>query len=518
LLLGGVGSALSLPLLSACSSTSHIEVAIVGGGLAGLHAAYRLRQRGLTVSVFEGSPRVGGRMLTDRNTFFAASGQHGELGGEFIDASHATMVDLAAELGLDLYDYTHDDPSLTLRYFFGGADWAEADLIALFAPFAAAIDAARAQATDPSKLPNHTDDNGLGAFDQMSIADFLDQVNRLGGVPPAARTRQPDPVRELIEVAYTSEFGLDADEQSALNLLSLASTAPQTLAPLGDRDPRFHAQVGSDAFTSKLAAALDPAQLALEHRLVRVRSQPDGRYLLTFDRPDGRKDVLADRVVLAIPFSMLRMVDLSSVDLPDVKRRAINELGYGTHGKLLAGFSSRPWRTLGASGASYSDLGYQSSWDPSRLQPGPGGILASSVGGQQGLDLAGGSAAKARDAFLGQIDQVFPGTAATSTGAVARFTWGDYAFNLGSVACYKVGQWTSIAGSEYARVGNLLFCGEHTSVDAPGTMEGAAQTGAMVAQTVGDELGLASMMPALSVPARRIMTRAQRAIRAGRAG
>jgi monoamine oxidase len=442
-------------------------------------------------------------MFTDRATFAQPSGQHCELGGELIDTGHMTMRDLAQEFGLELLDYQDDDPTLAAdTAFFGGQKVPMADLLAGFSPIAAAIDDAWAAATDVHALPSYTDDNGLGDYDQLSVSAFLDRIGASG------------PARQLVEVAYVIEYGFPADEQSALNLITLISTDTQQLQLFGDSDERFHCAVGNDAFPSKLAAALDPTQVALEHRLVSLAAQADGRYRLSFDRPGGPKDYLADRVVLALPFTTLRQIELS-VDLPAVKRKAIDELGYGTNTKLMIGFSARPWRAQGSNGSSYSDLGYQNTWETSRLQPGPDGILTNYTGGAPGVEITDGTPEKQRDAFLMQIDQVFPGTAAASTGSVARFAWPTYPLTQGSYACYKVGQWTSIGGSEFERVGNLMFCGEHTSRDAQGFMEGAALTGAMVAETIGADLQLGMGSAALSVPAQRIAERARLALTAG---
>ncbi|MFM7078408.1 MAG: flavin monoamine oxidase family protein, partial [Bacteroidota bacterium] len=74
------------------------SIAIIGAGLAGLNCAYQLKRRGITSTIYEGSNRTGGRVLTRHN--FIASGTYTECGGEFIDTGHKHMRNLASEFGL----------------------------------------------------------------------------------------------------------------------------------------------------------------------------------------------------------------------------------------------------------------------------------------------------------------------------------------------------------------------------------------------------------------------------------
>ena len=46
------------------TNISQTQVAIIGGGLAGLHAAYLLHRAGVSFQLFEARDRLGGRILT----------------------------------------------------------------------------------------------------------------------------------------------------------------------------------------------------------------------------------------------------------------------------------------------------------------------------------------------------------------------------------------------------------------------------------------------------------------------
>ncbi|MDI3282705.1 NAD(P)/FAD-dependent oxidoreductase [Polyangium sp. 15x6] len=482
-------AALTLPIAaSACGgdpanppTEGEPTIAIVGGGIAGLHCAYRLKKLGVSATVYEASKRIGGRMYTDRMTF--PDGQHCELGGELIDTGHQTMHDLAAELGIDLLDYKNDDQSLEhLVAHIGGAKLTEAEILMGFEPIATKIDEALATLTDQEDLfVYYNKPNGGEALDKLSLSAWLDQIGASG------------PVRTLLEVAYNIEYGLEPDVTNVLNMMFLISTDTSSFQVFGDSDELFHTKDGNDTFPTRLAEDLDPAQIELDATLVSLKEAADGRYVLTFSREAGTFEVTADHVVLALPFTKLREVSIE-VALPDVKKRAIDELGYGTNAKLMVGFSSKPWRDAGSNGETFSDLPYQSTWETSRLQPGASGILTNFTGGDRGVAIGMGTPEERAAEFLDQFEQVFPGTKATHNDKVVRFHWPTHPFTKGSYSAYKVGQYTTITGSESERVKNLHFAGEHTSLDAQGYMEGGALSGAIVADEIAADLGISTQM------------------------
>jgi oxygen-dependent protoporphyrinogen oxidase len=86
------------------------SVAIVGGGLTGLTAAYRLKQRGSRVVVYEASDRIGGVIKSERRNGYLA-----ELGPNSLSAPSPGVAALLGELGLNGRQLTAS-PDASTRY------------------------------------------------------------------------------------------------------------------------------------------------------------------------------------------------------------------------------------------------------------------------------------------------------------------------------------------------------------------------------------------------------------------
>jgi monoamine oxidase len=448
-------------------------VAVVGAGLAGLHCAHRLAGAGVRVAIYEGSDRVGGRIATARDV--QLGDQVAELGAEFISSGHRTMWALAEELEIALDDLESDAPTIHELWYAGGRRIDERTLAEQLVDVWPAVLEGEAMA--------HAAGAGGCVLDTVSVADWLDEH-----VPDACFPE----LHAVLASAYRSELGLEPDEQSALNLvLLLASADAEPFWTFGALDERFHCHAGNDAFVDALAAPL-AGRIETDARLEAVRRLADGSLRLSFRRFAGSAlEARADHVVLALPFATLRDVELPD-DLDEEKRAVVDELGYGTNAKVIGSFRSRVWRHLhDASGSATTDLGAQQFWDASIGQGGHLGEITSLLGGVAGRDVDEVTAEQWMcGVVLPGLEQVFPGTqAAYLPGSALRSCWVHEPFAQGSYSCYRPGQWR-FEGVAGRKDGRIHFCGEHCSVRFQSWMEGAAETGAVVAAEVLEDLGL----------------------------
>lgn len=472
-------------------SSGDDEVAIVGAGIAGLTAAWRLRQAGVPARVYEAQARVGGRMLSLRDHF--ADGQVVELGGELIDTGHVRIRALAAELGLALDDLLDGDGDAD-SWFFDGRRIGEREIVEAFVPVAAAIERDLALLGDDA-LTYHgaTPDTFAHAqsLDALSIAQWFD------------RSDVSSWLRKLLDVAYTTEMGLEIDEQSALNFLTFIGTDAEAFHVFGESDERFHVRGGNDLVVQGVAGRLAGA-IETGHVLEAIRGEGDG-YVLAFRRDGASREVRAKQAILALPFTLLRKVRID-VELPAAKRTAIERIAYGSNAKLMIGFDRRVWRGQGGNGASMSDLAYQTSWDTSRGQSGRAGVLTNFTGGHHGVAIGAGTPQEQAAAATADLDRVFPGLAGARAGMrEARFHWPSHPWTLGSYACFRPGDWTGFHGAEGESVGGLHFAGEHCSPEHQGFMEGGCESGETAAQAVLVQRGggAVAMETFASPPARR---------------
>jgi monoamine oxidase len=456
------------------------RVAVVGAGLAGLSCANELARLGISARVIEASDRVGGRVASLRDYF---PGQVVERGGEFISSSHNAMIGYARSLGLELETVaTSPDGAF---YSFGGSLYSEAQVVEEYRAFAASIQEDLAVLSHPTADRFSASDE---LFDYMSLGDYL-SLHRAGPL-----------LRGVISSAYLAEYGAGIDELSSIAFLRfIYGDKRSKLAPFGVHGGETLRVVnGNDQITAGLAARL-PTPVTHGHRLVSVRKISGGKLRLFFDI--GGTTIQTDHhaVVLTLPFSVLRDVELHpSLGLPAWKTLAINTSAMGDHSKLMVGFNGPYWQARhGKNGTGFSDRGLmQSVWEanPSRSTASHA-VLSSHVGGAPARAMSAATVTGDATAFLNSLESALPGAHAAAArdgqGQLRAYTenWSANPFSKGSHSCNRPGYFTTTAHNEAKAVGNLLFAGEHTSsfYEWQGFMEGAALSGLRAA---GEVLGL----------------------------
>lgn len=479
-LAGGAGiaaSALPLRALAVLVPGNEPKVAIAGGGIAGLNAAYRLKKAGILATVYEARRRVGGRILSVTGAI--GEGLVTDLGGELINSDHADMLRLVKEFDLKLFNRAKDAerfPFPEVGYFFEGQAFDEAQVAEDLRALAAQI------ARDSERLDADFD-MVAPRLDRLSVRAYLDRHEDL--IPQAY-------IRTLIESSIRTEYGVEPEESSALQLIfNLPTVDGQAVEVLGGSDEVFVVRGGTSRIIEALASRLRPQ---IRTRMVLKAIEPQGTgFALRFATGEV---VSADFVVVTLPFPALREVAIEA-PLPRRLKRFIRELDLGRNEKLIAGFEERPWQTpAGFVSEAWTDLGYAEVWDETQRQPRRmEGALTFFLGGREVEALDQGSARTVGRGFVARLEDLVPGVEAAFTDRVLRTRWAQSRFTGGGYANFKPGQLTQFGRflwiesevpeeRQEVHAGNLVFAGEHLSDAFYGFMNGATETGRLAAELV----------------------------------
>ncbi len=464
------------------------RVVIVGSGIAGLGCAYRLWKRhGVKSEVYEfNTERPGGRIYTLRGYF--DGGQYAEQHGEFISTEHTAMRALVRRFGLHLDNADHYPPGTRANEYqfrFGGKRWSQEALNHDWHTWAWQLFNEAAFVKAP--WPTLYDRGGpwAGRWDAMSCAEWIAKYVPGGMESDFGR---------LCQSILLDEYGGEIDQQSALNLVYLLGeydSAPSDRQPKGSpelsgTDEKWHIHGGNDQVVTELVQHLPAGTVRLGQQLVAIKPRGHGRWACTFADGTLAYEIVADQVVLALPFTKLREVDTTGLDLPPQQRRAIDTEPLGSNSKIQLQFSSKVWNKEHWTANAYTDEVAQGTWETTVDQPGTSGILIGLPGGAGGADIGEryklssyyGEAPEAMvNDYLRCYEGFWPGIRHAYSGK-AYYAWSSGDPHIGGAYSYlKVGQYTSFNGMQGRPLGSLHFAGEHTSVNFQGYMEGGLRSG-----------------------------------------
>ena len=467
-----------------------IKVAIVGAGIAGLNAMYQCKKAGLSAVLYEGSHRLGGRILTHYNDSLQMD-IHPEFGGDFIDSNHEDMLALAKEFDLELIDMYAESEAENLRhetFFFDNRHLSEKEIIQEFKKIAPKI------AADAESLGEDYDTPEALVLDNTTLRDYIGALHCKPWM------------KDILTAAYIAEFGLDTSEQSAINMLDMLDTdTSQGFRIFGDSDEKYRIKAGNSKLIEHLAKEVE-SNIETKSMLTAIANKGE-KYLLSFKDKDA---VEVDYVILCVPFTMLRDVEIEVKEMTPEKKNAIQNLGYGQNNKLFLGYENRPWRE--GKNKFYGYLFHKDihdGWDSSSIKSVQSnkGAYCCFFGGEESIRLSKVAVnnpmappthawktdlpTQEIDKYVNKMELVFPGSKNTYANKHVFACWSSYPWVKASYTCPKPGQWNNEILYVSEPIGNIFFAGEHCSVDYQGFMNGGAETGRVAVEEIIKKIGKA---------------------------
>ena len=471
---GAVAAVAPSSLACARGSDSGVgsRIVIVGAGLAGLSCAHRLQQKGIGCSVYEANPdRIGGRCWTARDFKYGQTAEHG---GEFIDTRHRRIRALAKGFGLELNDLYGEPLKGGSRRWLDGALRAAPRSRPGWRIFEREI---RRTARRIGSFDYRDPTPAARALDEMTAAEWI-EGHVPGGLDGVAGG--------LIGLWLAGDLGLDPDRLSAVSLVV------EWAIPDPGADSRYSVRGGNDQIVTGLAASFVDGTVRMDAPLERLSKRSDGTYEMRFG---GISDtVRADHVVLALPFTTLREVDLSRAGFSRKRLDCIQQLGMGTNAKSLMQFERPPQSYGDWTGSMVSDDPYLFTWESTLRQPGQGSIVTTFLGGRSGaagLPVTRAHGPSPRTAIEQNMREVSRGGATGLPGLREGFNgkawtdkWALDPWTRGSYASFLPGQYTRYYGYAGRSEGRVRFAGEHTQTVFQGYLEGAARSGEKAANSI----------------------------------
>ena len=394
--------------------------------------------------------RPGGRVLTLRDTF--ADGQYAEAGAETFGETHNFVRRYVQTFHLDTIP-AWDYGKLTSLVLLDGQRSPSTDELTR-----KYIEPAVKEIGDPL-APGWPTADLLRRFDAVSMAELL-----------RSRGASPEEIARL-RVMYSDAWDNGTAPDSSLCLLR-----DEAIARTG---ASFRIRGGNDRLPKALAQSLG-ARVHYRTTLRRIR-QNNQHVTVTVDTSGRRSQISADYLICAIPFTVLRSIDVTPA-FSEEKQRTIRELTYNSVTRVYAQSPMRSWVADGLSGYAATDLPIGTVWDCTEGQPGARGILECYTSGERARRLASLSEPQRVRTVVENLQKVFPGVRPEKAVSIA---WDADPLVKGAFAWFKRDQMSTLLPHIARREGRVFFAGEHTSPWF-GWMQGALESGNRAAREVSD--------------------------------
>ncbi len=372
---------------------------IIGAGLAGLSAGYRLKTAGWEVTILDGRSRIGGRVFSHK---FADTDLICELGAEWVGESHERLHALCGEFKIPLQKHQFEDSLMQNGKVSPPRAWgfsepakkAWAEMIAGYEK----LTALQKASLDKDDWWTHLENIGYSRDDLM-LRDLMDS------------TDFGESIRNVSAFAALAEYA----ESSPKNEMDYKMTG------------------GNSRLVKELAARVGIENIKLEKRVTEI-VQIRGVVTVAAGLTDLYK---CDACICTAPIPSLRKIKFDP-PLPAAQAAAAEKLSYSRIIKNSVLFDERFWKAENFSMVTDTTSHYY--FHSTQGQPGKQGILTAYAIGEKADVLA--SQNDLRRQIIVARDLIdYSWSAPNLARGIASYAWQRDEFTEGAYALYGPGEW-----------------------------------------------------------------------------
>ena len=446
------------------------RVIIIGAGIAGLVAAFELRRQGHEPLILEAQHRVGGRVKTLRDF---APGLYAEAGAMRIPRVHDLTLAYCELFGLELRPFVMGNPRTLVHINGQRMTVEEAD-------------------ANPDRLPFQLADHERGkTWTQLwneATSEFRERYEQGGVESLDSLLHEYDhySIREFLAARGFSEGALELYGVMSFRESNMNAAVVEQLREIVGRSFEDMQEIvgGLDRLPHAFYEQLKPfVRFGAE---VTAIGQDERTVTVHYRGPAGRFSVTGDYAICAIPFSVLRDIEVLNTPFSREKQKAIRELNYNASAKILFQVRHRFWEHEDGivGGTTVTDLPIRRICYPSFSDSNDerGTLLASYTWGQDALRWGAMDPESMIEQALEDVARIHPSvTTEFEVGAVQDWYGDPYA--RGAFALFEPEQQTRLQASIIAAEGRIHFCGEHTSL-YHAWIQGALESGIRAAREI----------------------------------
>ncbi|MDF9753796.1 monoamine oxidase [Pseudomonas sp. TE6288] len=433
---------------------------VVGGGLAGLTAAYELQSKGWQVTLLEAKSGMGGRSGLATSEWVGNSKTQPVLNQYLEQFKVAT---------LPAPEFVRNPGYLIDGEYFSATDLATKQPATAEAlkRFEKTLDDLARSIEDPL---NPAANSTLFALDQMNVSTWLDKL------------QLPATARQLVNQQIRTRY----DEPSRLSLLYFAQQG-RVYRNVSDRDLRAARLPGgspvlAQAFVKQLKT------IKTSSPVTAIVQDKDGVTVKV-----GGVGYQADYLVMAVPLRALAKIQMTP-GLDGQHLAALKGTNYGWRDQLMLKFKNPVWESRARmSGEIFSNTGLGMLWIEPALKGGANVVINLSGDNARLLQAFGDK--QMVDQVLIRLHAFYPQARGAFTGYEIRRYSTDAGMG-GAYLAYGPGQISKYWRLWERPVQRIAFAGEHTDALYPGTLEGALRSGQRAAGQVQDLAAGKSFDPA----------------------